>query len=895
MADFLFNTHRYVFAIDFYEEFLRLLSLLSANSELSSFTKNELSAYTSSMTDKLEMTRRHLQGDHAQETPSEQQSRSKTSHSRWEESEAANEQRREIAFFVVLGSTFYSLSRYRTSIWYYEKAAEKIKATGDKLEEQRIYTRLAVALNAVNQFDKALSLQLEALQLSREIGDLKGELECYNNLGSLYNGLGQYDLAVDYYSKGLDVNDRMAAAMAHNNLGNVYLTSSQYLKSIDHYKESLRIRSEIGDTQGMSITYNNFSCVFYALGQHETAIACQEKAAEISERNGAKKQVAVSSSNLGGVYQALGKHQLSLDNHYKGLKIRREMGDSEGECRSYKEMSFVYDALGQLRDSLTYHEKALNLERAIMNKEKKIKTLSPHDHWIAYQERGLEIIEEIGEREGERLILFKTCLCHFSRLEVHKASDHLVEGIKNYETIRIDLEDDKKMSVDEQSVPLYKTLALMLISFEHYTDALLTLEQGRARALVDLVLRKYAIQQVATTNFANLSGLTSFFATQKKNFLFLATVADCFCLWFIDKLGNLCFKSYFVTKEIWHDSLLNYFRSSGYRTIARPEIETEYTEWETPSSRRRENLRASAEIVELLAYPSEEDERRSVPFLHQVIFGLAEELPDDEEIIVVPEGPMFQVPFEALQSAKGSYLVEKVRIRVIPSLTTLKILNESAADYHSKVGALLVGDPCVTNLKSIHLLPLPFARKEVEMIGELLGVQESCLTGSKATKREVLRRISGVSLVHIAAHASAERGEIALAGDEFSAEEDWLLSMKDVANVGLEAKLVVLSTCHSGRGTFMTGEGVVGIARAFLGSGARAVVMSLWAIDDEATLLFMNSFYKCLFVHKMSASRALRQSMKEMRDSTQYSDVKYWAPFVLYGEDVTLDLNEIRA
>ena len=88
----------------------------------------------------------------------------------------------------------------------------------------------------------------------------------------------------------------------------------------------------------------------------------------------------------------------------------------------------------------------------------------------------------------------------------------------------------------------------------------------------------------------------------------------------------------------------------------------------------------------------------------------------------------------------------------------------------------------------------------------------------------------------------------------------------------------------------ITAEGVVGIARAFLGAGARSVLVSLWAIDDEATLEFMKSFYLQLSKGR-SASDALNQAMKCMRESREFSAVKYWAPFVLIGDDVTLEFN----
>ena len=158
----------------------------------------------------------------------------------------------------------------------------------------------------------------------------------------------------------------------------------------------------------------------------------------------------------------------------------------------------------------------------------------------------------------------------------------------------------------------------------------------------------------------------------------------------------------------------------------------------------------------------------------------------------------------------------------------------------------------------------------------------------------MLCRLKSVSLVHIAAHGSAERGEIVLSPNSGTSkrpkEKDFLLTMTDVLNAKLEAKLVVLSCCHSGQGKIKA-EGVVGIARAFLGAGARSVLASLWAIDDEATLKFMRHFYEHL-VKGQSAIKSLHEAMKIMRESDDFNAMKYWAPFMLIGDDITLNFDQ---
>ena len=280
---------------------------------------------------------------------------------------------------------------------------------------------------------------------------------------------------------------------------------------------------------------------------------------------------------------------------------------------------------------------------------------------------------------------------------------------------------------------------------------------------------------------------------------------------------------------------------------------------------------------------------------YRILISPVADLLEEPEIIVVPDGSLNQVPFPAPTDERGKYLSESFRIRIVPSLTTLKLIQDSPADYHSQKGALIVGDPDVGTVyykgKAMSLSRLPCAGKEAVRIAELLGVQP--LLGPQATKQVVLGRLHSVSLIHFAAHGDAERGEIALSPvvlpDRIPEEEDYLLTMSDIAQVQLRAKLVVLSCCHSGRGQIRA-EGVIGIARAFLGSGARSVLVALWAIKDEATEQLMRRFYEHLVCGE-SASESLHQAMKWMRGNG-VDTVYDWAPFMLIGDNVTFDFKK---
>lgn len=287
--------------------------------------------------------------------------------------------------------------------------------------------------------------------------------------------------------------------------------------------------------------------------------------------------------------------------------------------------------------------------------------------------------------------------------------------------------------------------------------------------------------------------------------------------------------------------------------------------------------------------------------LYDILLGGAFLDPTVKDLIIVPDEELHRVPFAALQDENNESLVEKHRIRVLPSLSVMKEIFECPSEYHNQKGAVVVGDPEVGLVKLKRsqdpefVTRLDQANKEAQEIGKLVGVKP--LIGQEATKARFLKELDNAALVHIAAHGNSETGEIAFAPPSQKRkpildEEDVVLTMAEVQNAKVRAKLVVLSCCHSARG-HIRAEGVIGIARAFLGAGSRSVLASLWAIDDEATIEFMRSFYQHLKLGK-KASEALYQATAALRSSEKFLDRLYWAPFVLIGDDVAFDnLEEI--
>ena len=369
-------------------------------------------------------------------------------------------------------------------------------------------------------------------------------------------------------------------------------------------------------------------------------------------------------------------------------------------------------------------------------------------------------------------------------------------------------------------------------------------------------------------------------------------------MWILKTNGEICFRRKTVNVDARLICSLGDFLANSFRRLGIPP-QPDCEDRSLNSSEPQPKFSLEEKLADLRLVEDDDDDIQnpelSIPFLYKMIIAPVADLLEEPEIVIVPDSSLYQVPFAALTDGEGKYLSETYRIRILPSLSTLKLIQDSPAEYHSQTGALIVGDPVVGRVRykgrRKNFLPLPCARKEAEMIGKLLGVHP--LLGQCATKQAVLKSLHSVSLIHFAAHGDAERGEIALSPlrstKKIPHEEDYLLTMSDISQVRLRAKLVVLSCCHSGCGQIRA-EGVIGIARAFLGSGARSVLVALWAIEDRATEQLMRCFYEHL-VRGESASESLHESMKWMRGNG-FTEVSQWAPFMLIGDNVTFDFGK---
>ena len=581
------------------------------------------------------------------------------------------------------------------------------------------------------------------------------------------------------------------------------------------------------------------------------------------------------------------------------FKLLKKTGDKALEGRAYDSLGSIRLHLGDVSGGVQYCSQSLEIAQKVGNKIGEecaycklggaYRRQGDLERSIECYKKHLNIAREVEDKCGEGCACYSLGLDFELSGRLHEALDHYRSSVKVHNDIRhLQVTDVWKVSFRNIRHPVYTALWRFLVRLSKIDEALCAAEQGRAQALMDLMKIQYDLQLPHSEfpgdeeKFSNLTGPTS---TQT---VFVALQGKTINLWVLCKGNNVQFRQNTVEER---DAVcfIERLRKSVLKENQIRGRSLDKLREESPPSHSSDQTAQST-----LATNS------SLRVLYRSIFEPIRSMLKGDEIVIVPDGPLHLTPFAAFLDEASIYLSESFRIRIIPSLTSLQLFEDCAGSYHSNTGVLLVGDPCleqVTNIFGEPILPqLPHAINEVKMIGEILNTTP--LTGREATKEEVLKRITSVALVHIAAHGKSEHGEIALAPNstqKYISRAEYMkhhmLKIADVQAVQLRARLVVFSCCHSGQGEIKA-EGVIGIARAFLGAGARSVLVSLWAIDDKATLEFMKFFYQNIRDGN-SASVSLNRAMESLRESEKFSEVKHWAPFVLIGDDVTLDFGAL--
>jgi CHAT domain-containing protein len=299
--------------------------------------------------------------------------------------------------------------------------------------------------------------------------------------------------------------------------------------------------------------------------------------------------------------------------------------------------------------------------------------------------------------------------------------------------------------------------------------------------------------------------------------------------------------------------------------------------------------------------------------LYDALLGQLPPQANLERVTIVPDGVLNLLPFDTLRDSNGALVLESRTVSYAPAATVLQVLRQEKANATAQRPFLGVGDVAYQDQGQISakvekpagftrrlergmsdvfgttLYDLPKTREEVLAASNIVGKDSVLLLGSSATETAFKAEpLPEFKIVHIAAHGFAdmrfpERSGLVLGVDPGS-HDDGLLQVREIIRLRFNAELVTLSACNTGVGKLEGEEGVTNLVEAFLVSGAKSVVASLWSADDTYTLDLMERFYTHI-AERQDKAAALRQAKLDLLAKFgKQVPPYYWGAFVLVGD-----------
>jgi CHAT domain-containing protein len=257
-------------------------------------------------------------------------------------------------------------------------------------------------------------------------------------------------------------------------------------------------------------------------------------------------------------------------------------------------------------------------------------------------------------------------------------------------------------------------------------------------------------------------------------------------------------------------------------------------------------------------------------------------VPKGSRVIIVPDGSLFGLDFEALpvQTPSPHYWIDDVTVINANSLMLVASRPSASPPKHRKL--LLIGDAISP---SEEFPALPQAASEIGDIEKHFPARDiTAITGKNATPQAYMNSQPGrFSYIHFVAHGTSSQTTPLESAVILSRQgESYKLYGRDVVKLPLKGVLVTISACQGAGSRTYSGEGLVGLSWAFLRAGARGVVAALWEVDDASTAALMDGFYENLSNGEDPPSALRNAKLKLLHSGTVYQKPFYWAPFQYY-------------
>jgi CHAT domain-containing protein/tetratricopeptide (TPR) repeat protein len=775
-----------------------------------------------------------------------------------------------------------ALEKFRTALGIYRQI-------GNRAREGTTLSNIGLVYQNLGQYSKALETYQQSLVIRREIGDRAGEGSTLNNIGGVYDSLGQYSKAFEYYQQSLaiskEIGDRAVEGTTLNNIGEVYRVLGQYSKALETFQRSLAISKEIGNRAVEGTTLNNIGGVYYSLGQYPKALATYQQSLSIRKEIGDRAGEGTTLNNIGGNYDSLGQYSKALATYQQSLAISKEIGDRAGEGTTLNNIGKVYGVLGQ-------YPKALE----------------------TFQ-RSLAISKEIGDRAGEGATLDNIGYSYGALKLPESSISFLKQAVNVYESIRHDnlpLSREQQESYTKTVESTYRKLADLLLSQGRLIEAQQVLELLKVQEIYGIdsenraILTPSGIQYTATEaeinkQHGNLVALGQKLYACEEASKFKCT-ANQKSQWQSQrqalqqqfdqtlqeaegKAKNRIRQSAVTGKDDFIKSYQNLVETQPGTLLVYPFV-TEDKLWllwaskggvlgstEVPTVGRVTLLKAVANFRDQLQNPNSDPTalRQSAQQLYQWLIKPLEPAlaaKDIKHLIFSLDSTTRYIPVSALMDNNKNYLIEKYTISTVLNAsltdTEARLPNSPQQSSVLGLGVSLGFPPEFKALKNVE----PELTAIVKATGETTGLYPGKkFRNENFTQQTLTDNLKEQNILHIATHAkflsTNPKESYLLLGN---GQKYPIRDIQYLRNLG-KVHLVVLSACETGLGeSDADGKEILGISAYFTGgqSKAKAVLASLWKVNDTSTSELMQQFYQNLAKGTLTKSEALRQAQLSM-------------------------------
>lgn len=840
---------------------------------------------------------------------------------------------RDLTYILAgLGSLYYYIEDYNQAEYYSEQCielAEKLKGTGAPAglwpESYGVASALST-LSGINRrdgdYDRAVSLLQKSLELYREManGSMKFGFQTTDvlaDLGVVHNEAGNNVEAVKFLNQALELAQRLPykdrTARVLNNLGVLYLEQEDYEKAGYFLNQSLQIFNQFNNRLEVSRALLNLGVIEYRRRNYDQAVDRLNHSLQLSTESSYKDVIIAARSGLSAIYKVRGDYKTALKELDISLPLANEIEDKTRTAEILWRKAEVMYELGDFVEAAMLSEQSLKLAREMrfFNLSYYAATLLGKSQLaqkkmdLAFQtlSNAIEWVEDarnrvIGREEGQAYF-FENKLSPY-----HALIGLLVDEVRPLEALRFAERAKGRILLD-----VFQRGRVDL------TESMSEKEKEEARHLNRLIIRGNTELRAELSKQSPLAAKISLLKEQldsaRLNYSIFENALYSYRpelnarrgqtplfelenLSRIDPDGETAFIQYVVTKERLHIFALTNDGMGFNLTVHSESIKEDELADRVKNYHYQMASRAAAfstlsgELYALLLKPIES--RISLK----------------NKLCIIPDGILWDVPFQALRSQTGRFLIEDHAIYYSHSFSTLiEMARRNGKDKNRMMNDLLaIANPRIESdrireIRTRHndgsFDPLSESEIEVKAISHIITQSKSKVYIGAEAKEKMFKSLATQSrVIHFATHGVIDNRNplysfLVLSKEPNDSNEDGLLEGREIMNLKLTADLAVLSACETARGKIGAGEGVIGMSWAFFIAGCRTTTVSQWKVNSASTSELMINFYRSLKDSigrgKASKAEALRHAGLKVMKNRRFRHPYYWAGFVVVGSD----------